>query len=170
MNYEAVAQWSQIVSAILFIIFLAWLWVRYIQPMVLQAQQNANAQVAEAERHRDQAKTELESLRGEIDKARRDAAAIKQRVQAQAKAECEAIVNEARRAADRSVQNAQGELDRARAAARERLREELLDRALGLARGRAQQLVDDRMNAKLVGSFVAKLEQGAFRAAGEPGA
>lgn len=160
MNYEAVALWSQVLSAILFIIVLVWMWVKFIQPAVLQAQVNANAAIAEAEKHRDQAKAELESLRGETDAATRDAAAIRQRVEAQAKAECEAIVAEARRAGERGVQNAQGELDRSRSAARERLREELLDQALTLARSQAQQRVDERVNTQLVGSFLSNLEHG----------
>lgn len=162
MNYEAVALWSQVISAILFIGFLVWLWVKFIQPAVLLAQQNANAQLAEAERHRDAAKAELDSLRGETDSAKRDAVAIKQRVEAQAKAECEAILAESRRAGERSIQNAEGELERSRASARERLREDLLDQALTLARSEAQQRVDDGVNAKLVGSFLSNLEHGSL--------
>lgn len=163
MNYEAVALWSQVLSAILFIIVLVWMWVKFIQPMVLTAQTTANAAIAEAERHRDQAKAELESLRGEIDNARRDAIAIKQRVQAQAKTECEAILAEARSAGARSVANAQGELDRSRAAARERLRDEMLDQALTLARSQAQQRVDAGVNTELVSSFLSNLEHGGSR-------
>ncbi len=159
MNYEAVALWSQVASAILFILVLVWMWFKFIQPMVLQSQEKANAQIAEAERHRDQAKAELESLRGEIDNARRDAVAIKQRVDAQARAECEAIVLEAQRAGERSISSAQGELDRSRAAARERLREELLDQALTLARSQARQRVDAGKNAQLVGAFLSTLER-----------
>lgn len=163
MNYEAVALWSQVLSAILFIVVLVWMWVKFIQPAVIAAQQNANAQLAEAERHRDEAKAELESLRGEIDNARRDAIAIRQRVEAQTKAECEAILADARRSGDRSVQNAQGELDRGLTAARERLREELLDGALTLARTQAQQRVDERVNTELVSSFLTNLEHGGSR-------
>jgi F-type H+-transporting ATPase subunit b len=160
VNYTAVAEYSQIASAVLFVIAMAWIWVKFIQPAVLTAQQNANAQIAEAERHRDDAKAQLEGLRGEIENAKRDATAIKQRVDAQAKAECETIVAEARTAGERSVQNAQGELVRARAAARERLRDELLDQALRLARSQAHQRVDERVNAQLVGSFLSHLEHG----------
>jgi len=160
MNYEAVALWSQVLSAILFIILLVWAWMKYLQPAVLHAQENANAQVAEAERHRDDAKALLESLRGEIENAHRDAAAIRQRVEAQAKAECEAMLTEARNAGERSIANAQGELGRSRAAARERLRDDLLDQALTLARTQAQQRVDDRVNRELVGSFLSTLERG----------
>jgi F0F1-type ATP synthase membrane subunit b/b' len=160
VNYTAVAEYSQIASAVLFVLAMAWIWVKFIQPAVISAQNNANAQLAEAERHRDQAKAELESLQGETAAAQRDAAAIKQRVEAQAKAECEAIVAEAQRAGERSIQNAQGELDRSRVAARERLREELLDQALTLARSQAQQRVDERVNAELVSSFLSNLEHG----------
>jgi ATP synthase F0 subunit b len=163
MNYEAVALWSQVLSAILFILVLVWLWFKYLQPAVIAAQENANAQLAEAERHRDQAKAQLESLRGEIDKAKNDAAAIRQRVESQAKAECEAIVAEARRAAERTIENAKAELGRSRVAARDRLREELLDQALTVARAEAQRRVDANVNAQLVGSFLTQLEQGGGR-------
>lgn len=161
MNYTAIAEYSQIASAFLFVIVMVWIWVKFIQPAVITAQQNANAQLAEAERHRDQAKTELESLRGETDNAKRDAIAIKQRVEAQAKTECQAIVAEARRAGERSVENAQGELARSRVSARERLRDELLDQALTLARSEAERRVDAGVNAQLVGSFLSHLEHGA---------
>lgn len=163
MNYEAVALWSQVLSAVLFILVLVWMWFKYLQPAVLLAQQNANAAIAEAERHRDEAKAQLESLRGEIDGAKRDAIAIKQRVEAQAKAECETILADARRSGDRAIENARGELDRSRAAARERLREDLLDQALDLARTQAQQRVDAGMNAELVGTFLSDLEHGGSR-------
>jgi F0F1-type ATP synthase membrane subunit b/b' len=161
VNYTAIAEYSQIASAVLFVIAMAWIWVKFIQPAVIAAQQNANAQLAEAERHRDEAKAQLESLRGETDAAKRDAIAIKQRVEAQAKAECEAMLAEAKRAGERAVANAQGELSRSRAAARERLRDELLDQALTLARTQAQQRVDAGMNAQLVSSFLNNLEHGA---------
>lgn len=160
MNYTAIAEYSQIASAVLFVIAMAWIWVKFIQPAVIAAQANANAQLAETERHRDEAKAQLDSLRGEADAARRDAAAIKARVEAQAKAECDAIVAEARSAGERSIHNAQGELARARAAARGRLRDELLDQALTLARTKAQQRVDDGVNAHLVGTFLSNLEHG----------
>lgn len=163
MNYEAVALWSQVLSAILFIVVLVWMWFKFLQPAVLQAQNNANAALADAERHRDEAKAQLESLRGGIDEAQRDAIAIKQRVEAQAKAECEAIVAEASRAGDRTVQSAQGELERSRTAARDRLREELLDQALTLARTQARGRVDERVNGELIGSFLNQVERGGAR-------
>lgn len=158
MNYEAISVWSQGLSALLFLVLLIFIWIKYIQPAVLTAQQNANAQIVETERHRDEAKARRDDLEREIDNARRDAIAIKQRVESQAKAECAAILAEARQAGERSVQNARGELDRGRAAGRERLRDELLDQALTLARAQAQQRVDAGVNAALVGSFLSNLE------------
>lgn len=163
MNYVAIAEYSQIASAVLFVIAMVWIWMKFIQPAVVTAQQNANAQLAEAERHRDEAKAQLESLQGEIGNAQRDASAIKQRVESQAKAECEAMVDEARRAGERTIANAQGELVRARASARERLRDELLDKALTMARAQAEQRVDANVNSQLVGAFLSSLEHGGSR-------
>lgn len=160
MNYEAISVWSQGLSALLFLVLLIFIWIKYIQPAVLAAQENANAQIAQTERHRDEAKARRENLEREIDAAHRDAVAIKQRVESQAKAECQAIIAEARQAGERSVQNARGELDRSRAAARERLRDELLDQALTLARTQARQRVNESVNKEIVGSFISKLEHG----------
>ena len=158
MNYTLIAEYSQIASAVLFLIVMIWIWVRFIQPAVLVAQQNANAQIAQAERHRDEAKAVLDSLQGEIANAQRDSEAIKERCRLQAQAEREAILREAREAGERALRNAQGELARARAAAREELRDELLNQALQLARVKASQRVDERTNAQLVGSFLASIE------------
>ena len=157
MNYTAIAEYSQIASSVLFLAVMIWIWIRFIQPAVLRAQENANAQIAQAERHRDEAKAILDSLQGEVSAAQRDAEAIRQRCIAQAQGEREAIVREAREAGERALRNAQGELQRARAAARERLRDELLERALDLARTQAAQRVDERTNSKLVASFISAL-------------
>jgi F0F1-type ATP synthase membrane subunit b/b' len=160
VNYPLIAEYSQIASAVLFVIVMVWIWVKFIQPAVLTAQQNANAQIAEAERHRDEAKAVLDSLQGEVASAQRDAQAIKQRCEVQAQTERDAVLREARDAGERAVRNAQGELGRARVAARERLRDELLNQAIELARKQAAQRVDERVNARLVGSFLSSLEHG----------
>jgi F0F1-type ATP synthase membrane subunit b/b' len=124
------------------------------------AQQNQNAKLAEAERHRDEAKAVLESLQGELGAAQTDAGAIKQRVAAQGESEREAVIREAREAGERALRNAQGELARSRTAARERLRDELLERALGIARIQATERVDANVNQELVTSFLGSLEHG----------
>jgi F0F1-type ATP synthase membrane subunit b/b' len=160
MNYTLIAEYSQIASSILFVVVMVWIWNKFIQPAIVVAQQNQNAKLAEAERHRDEAKAVLESLHGELGAAQSDAEAIKQRVAAQAELEREAVVREAREAGERAVRNAQGELARSRAAARERLRDELLERALGIARVTATERVDATVNRDLVTSFLGSLEHG----------
>jgi F-type H+-transporting ATPase subunit b len=161
LNYEEIAKWSDILSAILFLAVLVWLWMKYIAPAVMNAQANQNRQLAEAERHRDEAKAALELLRQEIEGAKHDAQLIEQRAADQAKHEAEVTVNEAKEAGERALRSAQGELARARAAAREQLREELASKALELARREAETRVDGGVNAKLVDRFVASLEHGA---------
>jgi F0F1-type ATP synthase membrane subunit b/b' len=158
MNYEAIAVWSQVVSAVLFLVVLVWGWFKYIQPAVLAAQDRQNARLAEAERHRDEAKAALDVLRAEIDGATRDAGLIRRRAVEQGASEREAIVASAREAGERSLRGAQGELARAREAARDQLRVEMLERALQSAREKAAARVDASMNAALVGKFVSSLE------------
>jgi F0F1-type ATP synthase membrane subunit b/b' len=155
--YVRIALWSQVVAAVLFIAFLVWIWVKYLQPAVLAAQERQNKQIAEAERHRDDAKAVLELLRNQINGAALDAAAIKERAVAQAKREYDATVAEAKDAGERALANAQGELARARASARDQLRKEILDRALAQARSDAARRVDSATNARLVNGFLGSL-------------
>ncbi len=158
MNYEQIAVWSQVISALLFIVVLVWLWFKYLQPAVLAAQQSHNKQLAEAERHRDEAKASLDALRGEIVGAQRDAELIRQRAVEQASREKDATIAEARESGERAVRNASGELERARNAARDQLRVDLLERALRVARSKAAQRVDASLNAALVSRFVSSIE------------
>ena len=157
MNYQAIAEWSQVASSLLFMGVLVWLWIRYIQPAVLAAQAAQNARIAEAERHRDQTKAALEGLQHEIEAARRDALAMKERVTTQMSGERETLLREAREAGERALRDAQAELSRARAAARGQLRDELIEKALAGARDIAVRRVDAGANRKLVGSFVGSL-------------
>jgi F0F1-type ATP synthase membrane subunit b/b' len=157
--YIRIALWSQVVAAALFIAFLVWIWVKYLQPAVLAAQERHNKQIAEAERHRDEAKAMLDLLRTQINGAAHDAEAIKQRAIAQAKREYDAAVAEATDAGERALANANGELQRARASARDQLRREILDRALAQARQDAARRVDAATNARLVNGFLGSLEQ-----------
>lgn len=156
--YVRIALWSQVVAAALFICFLAWLWTKFLQPAVLAAQERQNKQIAEAERHRDEAKAMLDVLRTQITGAAHDADAIKQRAVAQAKREYDASVAEATEAGERSLANAKGELERARASARDQLRHEILERALSQARQDAERRVDAPTNARLVNEFLGSLE------------
>lgn len=161
IDYEQIAKWSDIISAILFLAVMVWLWMKYIAPAVLGAQANQNRLLAEAERHRDDAKAALDLLGQEIEGAKRDARLIAERASNQAQHESGVTITEANEAGERMLRNAQGELERARAAAREQLREELAAKALDLARSEAQTRVDGGLNARLVDRFVASLEHGA---------
>jgi F0F1-type ATP synthase membrane subunit b/b' len=157
--YIQVAIWSQVVSSVLFLAVMVWLWIRFIQPAVLAAQDKANKLIAEAERHRDEAKATLEMLGGEVSGATHDGELIKARAAAQAEREYAESVAEATESGERALRNAGGELDRARASARDQLRVELLDRALARARTEAERRVDDAVNGVLVDRFIAGLER-----------
>ena len=158
-TYVQIALWSQVAASVLFIGVLGWLWRRYLQPAVMAAQERQNKQIAEAERHRDEAKATLDLLRTQMVGAEHDAEAIKQRANAQAKREYDAAVAEAKEAGERALTNAQGELQRARSSAREQLRREILDRALLQARQDAERRVDASTNARLVDDFLVSLER-----------
>jgi len=160
ISYEEIAKWSDIISAILFLAVLAYLWFKYIQPAVLAAEAKSNELIKLAERHRDEAKAAIDALARELEGARRDAGLIRERATGQAQREAEAMVAEAKSAGERALLSARGELTRARAAARVQLRDELAEQALDLARSQAQLRVDGALNLKLVESFMASLERG----------
>jgi F0F1-type ATP synthase membrane subunit b/b' len=156
--YVQVAIWSQVVSAVFFIACLVLLWVRVLQPMVLAAQDRSNRQIAEAERHRDEAKASLDALKGEIESANRDAELIRERAQRQGERERHAALAEANVEGQRALRNAEGELERARESARTRLRAKIAGRALDVARDEAQRRIDTAINAKIVARFLTSLE------------
>jgi F-type H+-transporting ATPase subunit b len=159
--YLEIAIWSQAASSVLFIGALAFIWYRWVLPTVMSAQERSNRQIAEAERHRDEVKGALDSLREEIANAQRDATLIAQRAELHAQRERESLVNEATRAGERALQEAQGELDRAREAARRRLRDDLVSQALAIARGDAAARVGPALDARLIEHFVDSLQGGA---------
>ncbi len=157
MNYDAIAFWSQIAGFVLFVAFIIWAVANWVTPAIASAQKSSNERIAQAERHRDEMKAALEALRHEIDGAKRDARTILERAKERAQHERDAIVAEARAAGDRLVRNAQGELERARNAARERMREDLAAKALDIARQSAAQRIDANVNAQLMKEFLASL-------------
>jgi F0F1-type ATP synthase membrane subunit b/b' len=157
--YLEISIWSQVVSSILFLGALVLVWNRWILPVVMAAQARSNAKIAESERHRDEARGALDALREEIDSARRDAELIEQRAELHAQRERETILKEATEAGERGLRDAGGELERARAAARLRLRDELLERALQIARRDAARRVDPALDLRLVERFLGSLEE-----------
>lgn len=160
MNYELIAVLSQLVSALLFYAAMVWIWLKFLAPALKAANENTNRQIAEAERHRNEAKAAIEAVRLEIEGARRDARAMIERVKERAQHERDAILAEAKDAGDRSVRNADGELARSRMAAREQLRETLADKALEIARTSANMRIDTTINARLVQEFIEQVSRG----------
>lgn len=156
--YIKIAIWSQVVSSIIFLAVLAYMWFRWILPVVMAAQQRSNRQIAEGERHRDEVKAALDSLRAEIETARHDAHLIEERATARAEHERQALVREATEAGERALTEAGRELERARAAARQRLRDELVASALQIAREDAARRVGPALDARFIERFTGSLE------------
>ncbi len=159
--YLEIAIWSQVASSVLFIAALAFIWSRFIMPVLLAAQDRSNQQIAQAERHRDEVKGALTALHEEIANAGRDAELIAQRAQVHATREREATLNEAKDAGERALRDADGALERSRAAARQRLRDELVERALQIARGDAERRVGPSLDSSLIERFVGSLGENA---------
>ncbi len=157
--YEQLAIGSQIVASILFIIVLVYLWRRFLAPAVVAAQARKNAELLEAEQRRDAAKAEIGVAQAEAAVADNDVRAITQRGQADAAATRERILREGQAESERLLRNAEGELERGRNAARERLREDLLARAIAIAR-RAALEVDEATNRRLVSEAVDTVDPG----------
>lgn len=156
--YLKIALYSQVISAIVFIAVLVWMWVRWILPVVMSAQDRSNKQIAEAVRHRDEAHDALAALHGEIESARRDAGLIVERAEVHGQHERESALAEATAAGERQMREAAGELERAREAARHRLRDELVAGALRIARAEAPQRLGPAGERRLVDAVVGSLE------------
>jgi F-type H+-transporting ATPase subunit b len=161
MNYDAIAFWSQIAGFVLFAIFVVWGWSKWLTPAIAASQRASNERIALAERRRDEMQAALKLLDGEIEGARRDAEAMKVRVAERARLDGEQIIAEAKESGERTVRNAQGELGRAREAARADLREQLASRALEIARGEAASQLDAAGDARIVSEFIGLIERGA---------
>jgi F-type H+-transporting ATPase subunit b len=156
--YMNIAIWSQVVSSIVFLGALVFMWFKWLMPLLMAAQARSNAQIAEAERHRDEANAALQTLRDEIATARHDAGLIAQRGAERADHERAALLQEATEAGERSLADAGRELERARGAARQRLRDELVEKALRVAREDAARRIDSAAQDRLVDRFVGSLE------------
>lgn len=157
--YIRIALWSQVVASIVFLGVLVLIWVRWILPVVMAAQERSNRQIAEAERHRDEVKGALVTLQEAIETARHDATLIAQRAEQHAAREREATIAEATESGERALRDAAGELGRARAAAKQRLRDELVMRALEIARGEAAARVGPSLDARLIDGLVGSLHE-----------
>jgi F0F1-type ATP synthase membrane subunit b/b' len=158
-QYLQIAVWSQIVSSVVFIGVLIFMWFRFFMPVVMAAQERSNKQIAAAERHRDEVKAALETLHREIETAHHDAELIETRAGARAEHERQATLQETTEAGERALDDARRELERALAAGRQRLRDELVERALRFARDEAKQRVGPALDTRFMDRFVGSLEQ-----------
>lgn len=157
--YESLALYSQAVAAIAFVVVLVLLWRRFIAPNVIASQQRKNAELAEAERRRDEAKAAIATAQADVTTADSDAREILASGQSEAARVRERITTSARNESERIIRNADGELDRSRAAARERLRSDLLERAVAIAREAATK-VDDATNRRMIDDTVDVADRG----------
>ena len=160
MNLEALAQISQIVGAVVFIVVAVLIWNKYIAPGVKAYQAAKNAELAEAEARRERMRAAAADAQAEISRADADAAEIRARVASATARDREHALEEAKHEAQRIVHNAEGELDRARLAAGDRLRIEFIEKALAKARAEAPRRIDDAANQRLVKSTVDDLAKG----------
>ena len=158
-SYEAISVWAQVIGAALFLILIVLGFRKYLLPAVVAAEKSKNAEIAETESRRDRAKTDVSTARGELEAADNDADSIRTRGRTDAQREQQKILAEAKSEGERTVRNADGELDRARGNAKEVFRAEMIERALQIARKDANARVDSATNAKLVDATVTTLER-----------
>jgi F-type H+-transporting ATPase subunit b len=159
MNLALLAMWSQIAGAIVFLAVAIFIWNKYIAPAVQAYRDAKNAEFAEAEGRRERLRAEVASARAEVERADAEAKELRARVEVEAKREREQILAEAQAEAARVVRNAEGELERARWAARDRLRIELIEKALQRARVEAVARLDAATNERLVSRTVSDLAE-----------
>jgi F0F1-type ATP synthase membrane subunit b/b' len=158
--FETVALWSQVAGAIAFVVVLILLFRKYLIPAVVANEQARNAEIVDAEKRLARMRADAAKARVEVETADRDAAEILARVERIAAREREHTLAEATAEGDRLVRNAGGELERARLVARDRLRIEFIEKALGRARAEAPARVDAATNAALVQRTVDDLVRG----------
>jgi F0F1-type ATP synthase membrane subunit b/b' len=157
MNFEAIAQYSEVIGGFAFVIVAVWLFRKFVLPAVRAGEVARNADLVNAERRRDALREEVVQARGEVEAADRDVLAIAARAETDARHEHDTILAEGRREATRLLQNAQGELERGRIAARDTLRIEFIEKALNRARELAATELSDDGNTRLVGKTVDEL-------------
>ncbi|HEY4439775.1 MAG TPA: hypothetical protein VGN14_04935 [Candidatus Elarobacter sp.] len=154
MSLEALAMWSQIVGALVFVICVVLIWNKWIAPGVQAYQASKNAEIAEAESRREKLRAAVADARAEVERADTDAKTIVERGVEASHRDRDRIIAEAKADAERLVRNAEGELARARAAARDRLRIEFIEKALQKARGLAKTRVNEATDEQLIRELV----------------
>ena len=158
--FEQVALWSQVFGAVAFLIVLVVMFRKYLIPAVIANQKARNAELAEAEARRARIQADAAKARAEVEHAERDAAEIRNRIERVTKRNHAHIIAEAEAEGLRILHNAEGELDRARHAARVRLRIEFIEKALAKARAEAPGRVSEPIDESLVRTTVDDLARG----------
>ncbi|MDQ6931435.1 MAG: hypothetical protein M3126_12300 [Candidatus Eremiobacteraeota bacterium] len=160
MNYAEIARWSIIASSIAFAVILVWGFRKLGVPAIAASNDAKNREIAASEQRLAAIKARVAAQQADFASADSDAAAIRARAQEQANREHDAALQEATAGGERVVQNARGELERSRAAARDILRDELLAKALHEARAQAAKRADSAVNARLLDRFIDSLDRG----------
>jgi F-type H+-transporting ATPase subunit b len=159
MNYEAIALWSQVVAAVVFAALIVIGFIRFLTPTIARMTAAKNDEIREGEKRRDEAVQRVNTARAEIAEATTDAARIKEHIERDARREAAIIVATAHSEAQRLVRNAHADYERSRVAARDRLRVEMIDKALAAARKTVLARIDEKAEATLVGRFIDELER-----------
>lgn len=157
--YEDVAFWSQLAGSFAFIACVVYGWMRFITPAVIAQRDRKNAELFEAEKRRDNLRAEIEITRGEVAVAEAEADAIRSRGERDVERLRAGILAEAEAEAERLIRNAEGELARGRMAARDLVRDELLNKAVEIAIASAKSL-GANADRTLIESAVGSLERG----------
>jgi F0F1-type ATP synthase membrane subunit b/b' len=163
MNYETIAQYSEIIGGFAFLIVMIWLFRKYALPAVRAGEISRNSDLVNTEHRREQLRDEVAEARGSVESADRDALAIAARAETDARHEHETIIADARREGSRLIHNARGELERGRIAGRDKLRIEFIEKALNRARELAGQQLSEAGDTRLVTKTVDDLAAGAGR-------
>ncbi len=158
--FESVALWSQVAGAVAFLIVVVVLFRKYLAPAVKANQVARNAEIANAEKRREAVRARLARRAVQVETAESEAAEIRARIAVVTKREHDNLLAGARDEGERLIRNAEGELERARLVARDRLRIELIEQALAKARADAGGRVDGATNARLVNETVDDLARG----------
>jgi F0F1-type ATP synthase membrane subunit b/b' len=154
MNYETIAQYSEIIGGFAFFIVMIVLFRKFLLPAVRAGEVSRNLDLVNTEHRREDLRAEVAEARAEVESADRDVLAILARAETDARHEHETIISDARREGLRLIQNARGELDRGRIAGRDKLRIEFIEKALNRARELAANQLSDDGNARLVAKTV----------------
>ncbi len=159
MNYEAIALWSQVVAAVVFAALIVIGFMRFLTPSIEHMTAAKNDEIQQNEKRRDEAVQRANAARAEIAEAATDAARIKEHIERDSRRDAAIIVATAHSEAQRLVRNAHAEYERSRASSRDRLRIEMIDKALSAARKTVLARIDEKAEVTLVGRFIDELER-----------